>query len=122
MQVNINNLETNMCSNTFNEDFIKKQAETQFSKFDKEGILQVTFGKKSTKGYDLDMRLTAKKKNYTANSSATTASKCFADGIEKIKAQLSKERSKQKSSIKAQPRGKAAKRVLAEAEEIVKTA
>lgn len=116
MQVNISNLETFMCSNTFDEDFIKKQAETQFSKFDKNGILQVVFGKKSTKGYDLDMRLTANKKNYTSNTAATTASKCFADGIEKIKAQLSKERSKQKSSIKAQPRAKVVKKVLGDEE------
>ena len=30
MQVNISNLETNMCSNTFNQEFIEKQAERQF--------------------------------------------------------------------------------------------
>lgn len=115
MQVNISNLETFMCSNTFNEDFIKKQAETQFSKYDSNGTLQVVFGKAKNNGtYDLDMRLTANKKNYTANTTATTASKCFADGIEKIKAQLSKERSKQKSISKTPPKAKVVKRVMGE--------
>ena len=117
MQVNISNLETFMCSNTFNEDFIKKQAETQFSKYDADGILQVVFGKAKNNGtYDLDIRLTANKKNYTANTTASTASKCFADGIEKIKAQLAKERSKQKSSVKAQPKKKVVKKVMGEEE------
>ena len=42
MQINITNLETKMCSNTFNEQSITTQLERQFGKFDANGIVHVS--------------------------------------------------------------------------------
>lgn len=94
MQINISNLETKMCSNTFNEESIKAQLERQFGKFDKNAILQVNFREVKNSGmYEVSMKLDANKKSYTSTADETSASKGYAEAKEKLFAQISKERS-----------------------------
>ena len=119
MQVNISNLETNMCSNTFNQEFIEKQAERQFGNLaGDEGVLQVVFHKIKNNGlYDVNLRLDTAKKNYSSSASASTASKSFSDAMCKIDAQINKQRSVCKSRAKTARGNKVANKMLEATEE-----
>ena len=115
MQVNISNLETNMCSNTFNQEFIEKQAERQFGNLaGDEGV----FHKIKNNGlYDVNLRLDTAKKNYSSSASASTASKSFSDAMCKIDAQINKQRSVCKSRAKTARGNKVANKMLEATEE-----
>ncbi len=98
MQINITNLETKMCSNTFNEEFVKAQLERQFSKFDEKALVQVSFKEVKNSGlYEVIMKLEAQNKTFSSSATNNSASKCFAEAKEKLFAQATKQRSVEKT-------------------------
>lgn len=108
MEINITNLETKMCSNTFNEESIKAQLERGFGKFDAKGLLQVEFREQKVGGYEVSLKLDANKKSYTASSTDSTASKAFSQAKAKLSSQVEKQRSVQKCG-KRSPKGEVKK-------------
>ncbi len=97
MQINITNLETKMCSNTFNEQSITTQLERQFGKFDANGIVQVNFKEVKNSGlYQVSIKFEQDTTSFSSNASATTASKAFGQAKAKLSAQVEKQRSVKK--------------------------
>ena len=114
MEINITNLETKMCSNTFNEDSIKEQLSRQFSKFDNNGIVQVEFKDTKNSGiYEVFMKLEANKKTFSSAAKDSTASKAYAQAKSKLSAQVEKQRSVKKQKAHSPRGGRVASKILA---------
>lgn len=101
MQVNITGLETNMCSNIFDEKFIAEKSEKQLAKYtDKNSVLQVVFSKIKNEGkYATSLNFNTQNKVFSASSdNSNIASKSFSEALDKLTTQLrkSQERSKNK--------------------------